>query len=176
MEELSLHVLDIAQNSILAHAGRIVIRVDEDPEADRLTIEVEDDGIGMKEEDVRWAMDPFATSRPGKKFGLGLPLFGEAARASGGDFEVTSRPGKGTKVRARFGYAHPDRQPLGRMTDTILVLIAGHPDIALRYEHTRPEGEFVLDTADLQQELGDRPITDPEILSAIRSALNDALG
>ncbi len=175
MEELSLHVLDIAQNSILAHAARIVIRVEEDPENDRLTIDIEDDGAGMKEEEVRWALDPFSTSRPGKRVGLGLPLFGEAARSAGGGFEVRSRLGRGTTVRAWFVYSHPDRQPLGRMTDTLLALIASRPDVDLRYEHVRPDGEFILDTSDLKRELGDRPITDPEILSALRRALNAAL-
>jgi hypothetical protein len=175
MEDLSLHVLDVAQNSVLAHAKRIEIRVDENPQEDRLTIEIVDDGVGMDEAAVARATDPFVTSRPGKKVGLGLALLAEAARAAGGDIRVESCVGKGTTVRAWFAYSHVDRQPLGRMGDTVLTLVAGHPEIDLRYEHVRSGETFVLDTADLKLELGSVPITDPAVLSSLRRALDDAL-
>lgn len=174
MEELALHVLDIAQNSILAEATRIVIRVEEDPEGDRLTIEVSDDGVGMDDAAVRSASDPFTTSRPGKRVGLGLPMLREAARAAGGDLKVTSRAGGGTTVSVSFGYGHIDRQPLGSMPDTILTLIAGHPEVSLRYEHIRSGREFVLDTVELEEELGKGSLTSPAVLRGIREAMERA--
>jgi hypothetical protein len=175
MEDLSLHVLDIAQNSVLAHARRIVVRIEEDVENDRLLLEVADDGDGMDEATARAVIDPFVTSREGKTWGLGLPLLGEAARATGGGIEIDSQPGRGTTVRVWFGYSHVDRQPLGSMTDTIMTLVAGSPELDFRYEHVRPGLEFVFDTAELKRDLGDLPITDPGVLGAIRRALDEAL-
>jgi hypothetical protein len=175
MDDLSLHVLDIAQNSILAHAAKVAIRVEEDFENDRLTLEIEDDGDGMDEATAKAAVDPFGTSRPDKNWGLGLPLLGEAARATGGGIEIDSTPGEGTIVRVWFGYSHVDRQPLGDMTDTIMTIVASHPELHLHYEHVRAGEEFVFDTEELKEQLGDVPLTHPGILGAIRRALEDAL-
>ena len=47
MRELSLNILDIAQNSLSAGAGLVTLTVDEDSGADSLTLRVEDDGRGM---------------------------------------------------------------------------------------------------------------------------------
>jgi hypothetical protein len=175
MDDLSLHVLDIAQNSIFAGAKKIVIRVEEDPDMDRMAIEVVDDGVGMGEAEAKAAQDPFTTSRKGKRVGLGLPLLAEAARNTGGDLELTSKPGQGTTIRVWFRFSHVDRQPLGDMTDTLMTLIAGCPDLILRYEHRRPGLDFVFDSSELREELGDVPITHPLILGGIRRALKDAL-
>jgi hypothetical protein len=174
MEDLSLHVLDIAQNSVLAKAQRIVIRVEEDPEKDWLAIEIADDGVGMDEETARAVLDPFVTSR-NKKVGLGLPLLAEGARATGGGIRLDSKPGEGTTVQVWFGFSHVDRQPLGNMADTIMALLAGNPEVSFRYEHVRSGDEFFLDTEELKKELGNVPITDPGILGGIRRALEDAL-
>lgn len=175
MDDLSLHVLDIAQNSVLARATRIAIRVEENPEDDRLVLEIVDDGEGMDEATARAALDPFMTSRSGKKWGLGLPHLREQARATGGDLELVSVPGRGTTVRVWFGYSHVDRQPLGDMGETVLTLIAGNPDLTIRYEHVRAGEEFVLDTGELRKELGGTPLADPGILGALRRALRRAL-
>jgi len=47
MEDLSLHVLDIAENSIAAGAKHVEIRVRESRREDRLSIEIIDNGRGM---------------------------------------------------------------------------------------------------------------------------------
>jgi signal transduction histidine kinase len=129
MEELSLHVLDIAENSIAAGAKRVEIRIDEDPAADWLTIEISDDGAGMTKEQLQRATDPFFTTRTTRRVGLGLPLLEQAARAAGGAFQIDSASGKGTKVTARFRHSHLDRQPMGDLRSTLMTLAAGHPEI-----------------------------------------------
>ena len=50
MRELSLHILDIAKNSVKAKAGLIEIAVVEDEAKNLLTIGIYDDGCGMSEE------------------------------------------------------------------------------------------------------------------------------
>jgi signal transduction histidine kinase len=105
MEDLSLHILDVAENSISSSAGRIEIRINEDAENDVLTIEIKDDGKGMDEQTLQKALDPFFTTRTTRRVGLGLPLLAQAARETDGKIELHSSPGQGTTVRATFCYS-----------------------------------------------------------------------
>lgn len=93
MEDLSLHVLDLAENAVNAGATRIVILINENTARGLLTIRVSDDGRGMTEEVRRRVLDPFFTTGA-KKTGLGLPLLAQAARQSGGDVTLDSFPEK----------------------------------------------------------------------------------
>lgn len=151
MEDLSLHILDIAENSINAGATRIEIKITEDIKADLLTIEIADNGKGMNEETVRKALDPFFTTKGTKKVGLGLPLLAHAARESEGDIKIESEINKGTRVLATFSYSHIDRKPIGNMNETINTLIAGNPEIDFLYEHRDDEVVYRLDTRDLRE-------------------------
>ena len=146
MEDLSLHILDIAENSISGSAKRIEIRIDEDRTEDLLTIEIKDDGKGMDEQTLQKALDPFFTTRTTRRVGLGLPLLAQAARESDGRIELDSKPGRGTTVRAMFTYSHVDRKPLGDIDETICTLVAGHPEIDILYEHKRNGSIYHFDT------------------------------
>lgn len=111
MQELSLNVLDIAQNSVRAGASLIEITVDEQPAADTLTITVRDDGCGMTPEQVRRVTDPFFTTRTTRRVGLGVPFLKMGAEMTGGSLSIESEPGRGTAVTAVFGLTHIDRMP-----------------------------------------------------------------
>jgi K+-sensing histidine kinase KdpD len=146
MEDLSLHILDIAENSIAAEAKRIEIRVEEDRAKDVLAIEIKDDGNGMDEEMRRKAFDPFFTTRTTRRVGLGLPLLAQASRESEGTIEIDSKPGQGTTVKAAFRYHHLDRKPLGNIHETIQTLVVGHPEIDFLFEHTKDGSTYRYDT------------------------------
>ena len=137
MEDLSLHILDIVENSIRALARRIKIKVEENIEEDRLTVEVEDDGQGMDKETVKKVVNPFFTTKTTRRVGLGLPLLDQAARETEGKLEISSEIGKKTRIRANFRYSHPDRKPLGDMKETLLALAVAHPEIHFLYEYKR---------------------------------------
>ncbi len=175
MEDLSLHILDIVENSLAAKATRVEIRVVENPEEDLLTIEVADNGEGMDEEARQKATDPFVTSRTTRRVGLGLPLLAEAARSSGGNMTIRSGVGKGTAVKATFQYSHIDRKPWGSMVETLVTLIVGNPDVDFFYQHRRKEFEYSLDTREVKRELGEVPINHPGVLEALRKNLADNL-
>ncbi|MFH1006144.1 MAG: ATP-binding protein [Candidatus Latescibacterota bacterium] len=138
MEDLSLHVLDLAENAIRAKAKKISIAIREETEKDRLTICICDDGRGMDGEMVARALDPFFTTKRGKKVGLGLALFAQAAQETGGDLQIESRPGGGTQVTAHFVLSHPDMKPVGSMSETLATLITGNP--AIRFVFDQDEG------------------------------------
>lgn len=144
-----MHILDVAENSISSEAKRIEIKINEDPDNDVLTIEIKDDGRGMDEPTRQKALDPFFTTRTTRRVGLGLPMLAQAARESGGKIELDSRPGRGTTVKATFGYSHPDCKPMGDVQKTILTLVTGHPDIDFLYEHARNGSLYRFDTREL---------------------------
>jgi len=175
VQDLSLHILDIAENSLAAGARRVEIRIEEDMQADRVTIEIVDDGCGMDEEMVKRALDPFFTTKTVRRVGLGLPLLAEACRMSNGQLCLQSCPGGGTTVRATFQRSHIDRKPLGNIGDTLITLIVGHPEVDLFYEHRKDGAHFSLDTREIRAELGNVPLNAPKIASGLRASIFSGL-
>jgi len=139
MEDISLHILDIAENSLRAGAHNIIIRVME--QEDTLTLEIEDDGIGMNGELIRNATNPFFTTKDGKKFGLGLALLTQAAHETGGEVKIENCKTKGLKISASFNMDNIDSKPLGDLNKTMRVLKATHPEINFMFEHIIKNGE-----------------------------------
>jgi len=171
MEDLSLHILDIVENSIAAGASHVEIRVRESRRDDRLSIEIADDGSGMEEETLERAADPFFTSRTTRRVGLGLPLFQQAAKAAGGDFTITSRPGVGTKVSGVFQHSHVDRQPLGDIAQTLLILVVGNPQVEFSYLHQSDDSSASFSTREILAQLGEIPLHSPQGIAAVRKSV-----
>lgn len=173
MKELSLNVLDIAQNSVAAGAHYIRIELVDFIGRDLLEITVEDNGCGMDSDFLRKVTDPFITTRTTRKVGMGIPLFKMAAEMSGGTFAIESAPGNGTKVKATFQRSHIDRPPIGNMAETITVLLQGNPSIRLICTFMTDQGEFVFDTDEILREIGTLPIDTPEIIRWIREYIDE---
>ena len=157
MEDLSLHILDIVENSIRASAKRIKIRIDENMKKDWLTVQIEDNGHGMDKETIKKAVDPFFTTKTTRRVGLGLPLLEQAAEETGGKLQISSEVGKRTRIRATFQYSHPDRKPLGNIGETLLSLAVGHPEVDFVYEHKRGKTVYRWDTKRIKDKKNDRP-------------------
>jgi hypothetical protein len=181
VRELSLHVLDVVQNSLEAGATRIELLINEDLRADRLTIEVTDNGRGMSQELVRRVLDPFVTTRTTRRVGLGLPLFAAAAERCNGKLEIQSELGKGTVVKTTFQHSHIDRAPLGDMVSTIISILIGNPLVDFEYTHRvdaapRSEAsEFRFTTREIKQELGDVPLSHMSVIQWLREFLTENL-
>jgi len=175
MEDLSLHILDIVENSIAAGANRVEIRVIEDTKKDILSVEIRDNGKGMSEEIIRKAVDPFYTTRTTRRVGLGLSLLSQSAKEADGDMTITSKKGEGTIVTAYLRHSHIDRKPLGNIVDTLCVLIVGNPDIDLFYEHRVGGNIYSVDTREIKEELGDIPLSSPDVIKAIRKDIQNGL-
>ncbi len=173
MTELSLNVLDVAENSTRAGASLVRITVDADTAADRLVITIADDGCGMTPEQVAQVTDPFFTSRTTRKVGLGVPFFKYAAEAAGGSFSIESHPGVGTTVKAGFVLSHIDRMPLGDITSTIHTLVVYHPETDFLYEYSYNGRSFILDTREFKEILEGVPFDTPEISQYIKDYLTE---
>jgi hypothetical protein len=163
--------MDIAQNSIRARASRVEIDVEERVSRDLFAVTVRDDGTGMDEETVARVADPFFTSRETRKVGLGVPLLKQNAEATGGRFTIRSTPGQGTEVRAEFSHAHLDRPPTGDIAETVVLLAVANPRVAVVYRHSTERGEYVFDSVEVREFLGDVPLDDPEMVTALREMI-----
>jgi K+-sensing histidine kinase KdpD len=149
MEDLSLHILDVVENSIEANASKIEIKIVEKKKKDLLAIEIKDNGKGMNKETIKKVLDPFYTTRTTRRVGMGLSLLAQAARESNGNFEINSKVGVGTEVKANFQYSHIDRKPIGDMKNTLITLMVSHPEINFVYEHQDEEENYVLDSNEI---------------------------
>jgi anti-sigma regulatory factor (Ser/Thr protein kinase) len=173
VEDLSLHILDIAENSVNAGAKNIGIFILEDKSRDRLTMEITDDGKGMNSDIAGKVIDPFYTSRTTRRVGLGLPFLSEAAKAANGSVEVTSAKGKGTTVRATFQLSHIDRKPLGDIAATIVMLVASNPNANFRYRHEHDGQAFNFNTEEIRTKYPGLDLNTPEALSFIRDYITE---
>lgn len=175
MKELSLHILDIAENSVSAGAKRIEITVIEDLNNDILEISIKDNGRGMDAEMLERITDPFVTSRTTRKVGLGIPFLKSAAEACAGEFTIKSAPGKGTAISARFQHSHLDRMPLGDLKGTILNLIVGYPNSQWIFRYEKDGKVYQLDTKPVKEILGDVPFSDPAVIQYLKKDLENGL-
>lgn len=173
MKELSLNILDIAQNSVKAEASEITISLTED-ESGMLTLEIGDNGCGMSEEMLSRVTDPFTTSRTTRKVGLGLPFLKLAAEQTGGEMSIDSKLGEGTVVKAVFDTKSIDFTPLGDIISTVTTLVMGSPDIDFLFTHKAPGTDVRLDTKELRAVLGDDvPLSSPDVIVWIKEYLKE---
>jgi hypothetical protein len=176
MRELSLHILDIAENGITAGADCIHILVEEARATDLLTFKITDNGRGMPAEKIKKLTDPFVTSRTTRRVGLGLSLLAAATDRCEGRLTVETQPGVGTEVEATFRNSHIDRAPVGDMAATITTLIMGNPQIDFVYTHIIDGEEFTLDTRELKAEMGNLSLTNPVVVHHLTASIRNSLG
>ncbi len=165
MQEISLNILDLAENSIAAGATLIEIGVDERTDEDTLTVTVGDNGRGMSPQQLKAVTDPFYTTRTTRKVGLGVPFFKMNADMSGGSFDISSKEGGGTCVRGVFGLSNIDRMPLGDIGATIATLIYCNPERDGVYTRSRGVKSGTLVTRQARERLGGIPLNAGEVMS-----------
>lgn len=176
VEDLSLHILDIIENSIAAGASNIELEIDEMIAENRLIIKIKDNGKGMDKETLLKAMDPFYTTKKTRSVGLGLSMLAQASKEAEGSFDIHSKPGKGTSVMAQFVYDHIDRKPLGNMAETIVAcLVSLGYNTNLRYRHCRNDNEFLFDTKEVRKVLAGVAISNADVISFLKKHLEEGL-
>lgn len=154
MEDLSLHILDIAENAISAGARNIAIYLEENEAENLLTLQIRDDGRGMDEETRKKALDPFFTTKQAKKVGLGLPLLAQACREAEGSLEIDSKPGKGTTIIAKMKLNHIDRKPIGDIEETLKALIIGNPEVKFKFVYKKDGSVIKINSEELIEKAG----------------------
>ncbi len=147
MRELSLHILDIFENATRAGATQVTFIIELDKEEKWLSLCIEDNGCGLSVTPEQ-ALDPFYTTKTGKRTGLGLSLFKAAAEQAGGNFQLSKSASGGVAVRATFQFHHVDRMPIGDLAETFLAILISSPDLHLVCSFAGPNGAFSLCSRD----------------------------
>ena len=171
MKELSLHILDVAENAISAGADLVRIEVIEKRRANRLYLRIADNGCGIAPEQIDRVADPFYTSSTTRRVGLGLSLLDAAARRCDGYMRIRSAIAKGSEVFAEFVHDHIDRAPLGDMEATVTSLIMGNPAVEFEYRHELDEEDLEIHTRDVREAFGGLPVNDPRVLRHLMEIL-----
>lgn len=177
MKELSLNILDIAENSVRANATLVTITIIEDSETLKVTIG--DNGCGMTKEILENVTNPFCTTRTTRRVGLGIPLLKLQAEQTGGSVTIVSRHESefpdthGTETEALFYKNHIDMTPLGDIIATVITLIQCNPHLDFLFTHTASNGEVKLDTRELREVLGDVPLNTVEVIMWIKENLTE---
>lgn len=176
MKEISLNILDVANNSITAGASVIEIIVDYELQSNRLKVVIKDNGKGMSEEFLRKVTDPFTTTRTTRKVGLGLPLFKDSAIVTGGEFDIESEVGKGTIVKAVYVNDSIDRMPMGALGETMVLLIGAKESIRYILRYIVDGQEYVFDTDDVRAILGEGiPLDGVEVMKILKEEIDNGI-
>ncbi len=171
MEEISLNILDIARNSIKANATEVIIKENSDDK--KLEVEISDNGTGMDEETLQKVTDPFFSSRKTRKIGLGVPFFKMVALMSGGEFEIKSKLGVGTKVTATFYKDNIDMMPLGNIVDTIITLMTNESNTDIIFTHALQDKTISFDTKVIREIFAGFDLSNPKVIVACKNHLEN---
>jgi anti-sigma regulatory factor (Ser/Thr protein kinase) len=175
MKELSLHILDIAHNSLSAGATLIKLTITESKLKNRYEIILKDNGKGIDPAMLPTVTDAFTTSRKTRKVGLGLPLFKQNAEQAGGSLSIQSTLGVGTQVCAVLELQHIDRPAIGDIAGVVVQLAAAFPKVEFIYKHSTDKGEYEFNTEEIKQTLDGVPMHDPDIRNFLLEMLNENL-
>ena len=175
MKELSMHIMDIVQNSVRAKADRVTVDITEDERSNILSFSITDNGCGMERAFVEKLTDPFTTSRNTRKVGLGIPLLVQTCEQCGGTLTIESAVGEGTCVTAVLAYDNIDRPPMGDIENSMYLMILMNPGIMLKFVYSVNGAVYTLDMDEVYGILGDVPIDSPEISSWLKENISEGL-
>ncbi len=173
MNDLSLHIIDIIQNSVSAGATLISLSIEDSLKNDCLKISIKDNGKGMDQEQVKNLSDPFFTSRTTRRVGMGIPLFKQAAEQTGGSLEVNSVIGIGTEVVASFVNSHIDRAPLGDVANSFILMVSANPNIDFEFKYDKDGNVYEFNTVEVRDVLEDLPLNDPSVIRMLTSMIDE---
>jgi signal transduction histidine kinase len=106
--QLEQIVLNLVVNARDAMPSGGEVTIETAVEGQDLRLVVADKGQGMDEATRARALEPFFTTKPmGRGTGLGLWIVHQIARDAGGDLEIASAPGQGTRVAIHLPLAAP---------------------------------------------------------------------
>ena len=173
MRDLSMHVLDIAQNSIKAGASLVTVTFTVN-ENRVLTFSVRDDGCGMAPDFLARVTDPFTTTRTTRKVGLGIPMLKQSAEMAGGTFGIESQVGVGTYIHASFDLTNIDCIPMGDICDSLMTLIVLNPEAPdFLFQASAPGKEALFDTRQVREALGGVSLAEPEVAAWMKESIDE---
>jgi two-component system NtrC family sensor kinase len=109
LQQVVLNLLVNAEQALLESRGHGTVKISTGyAGADRLALEVADDGPGMPTAVASRIFEPFFTTKPpGLGTGLGLSIVYGILHQHGGEISLDSRPGAGTRIRVELPLTAP---------------------------------------------------------------------
>lgn len=175
MKELSLHIYDLLENSISAGATLIELTINDSLKDDVYSFTIKDNGCGMSKDFLSRVTDPWTTTRTTRKVGIGLPLIKMNAENCGGGFNIESEVGVGTVLHFWFQHSNIDRQPMGDIASTVVMLCAQYQDIRFIYTHRTDEGEYIFDTDEVKEALDGMSMQEISIMKYLEEMIRENL-
>jgi hypothetical protein len=175
MKDLSLHILDIVQNSLVAGATEVFLCIEQNSEKNILAFSIDDNGRGMSAETLKVVTDPFYTTRTTRKVGMGISLLKQNAEQTGGSLIIESKLGVGTKLASVFKLDHIDRPPMGDIAGVMVLIVGGNSGVRFKYTHIVDGNEYVFDTLEVNEALEGAPINEPSVMRFLKEMLNENL-
>lgn len=170
MTELSLTVLDIANNSVSAGADTVEIDISINKAKDLMILQVKDNGKGIPKEIIDKVTQPFYTTRKTRKVGMGLPLLKQLCEQCEGSLTLESH--NGTTITAVLRLSSVDRPPLGNMGESIITLIHSDSNIRFIFRYSFDDKSYELDTKEVKKIVGN-DITSHQILVYLSEMINE---
>lgn len=175
MANLSMHLLDIAANSVKANATEIFIHFHDSGKEDQIFLEIRDNGKGMDDQMVQAVQDPFFTTRTTRRIGLGIPFFKELAEQCEGQFELESKVDVGTRIKCTMKKSNIDVPPRGDIGDAVILTLCMNEDIHVHFDYSSDEKQFRFDSLEIKEILGDVSICEAEISSWCKAYINEGI-
>lgn len=176
MQNLSMHVLDIALNSVRANASQITIEIVDSEQNDLISIEISDNGCGMDEETLKKVLDPFYTSRTTRRIGLGIPFFKELAEQCNGSFDLKSQVNVGTRIRCVMQKSHWDTPPMGDLGDAVMLVWTSKEANQIHFDYKTDQNQFSFDSKEIKAILGEEiSVCEAEILNWCKEYINQSI-
>ncbi len=175
MKEISLHILDIFQNSVRAGSKNVELEVKESRRQNILSIRIKDDGKGIQADMLKTVDDPWTTSRTKRNIGLGIPLLKQHAEAAGGSLRITSEENHGTEIEVIFQLDHIDRQPIGDLTGVLKLMMCTDGGVEVLYRHVTDEGSYEFSSLEVKEVLNIKDLNDRGLLNDIEGMIRENL-
>ena len=103
LEQVIINLITNACQSLKSKSSSIRVHTYLKSSKKEVRIKVEDEGIGINENDLKYIMDPFFTTKRNLGgTGLGLSVSYNIIESHGGNLILKSEPGKGTTARVSF--------------------------------------------------------------------------
>lgn len=176
MKELSMHILDIATNSVRADAREIKILIKEDHQNNQFIFNITDDGKGIEADMLEAIRNPFTTSRKLRNVGLGIPLLNDNCQLCDGYLKINSEIGVGTELESMMVYDHIDRPPMGDIASTMAGLMTSNEHINIIYEHWINDQSFDISTNELKDALDGVPLTEMSVYQWLKNFVEENIG
>jgi len=172
LRDLSLHLLDIIQNSVNACASSIYIEINAGDEY--LEITIKDNGRGMTRSLLNEVTDPFVTTRKTRKVGLGIPLLKEACEITGGSLFIDSEEGNGTQLKMKMLISSIDRLPVGDIGSTFMGLAMSNPETDFTLVMKSRKDEYQLSFFEIRKHLDGVPLNEISVANWIKDNIEES--